>query len=319
MVHAPRSDLAIRSEQTFWDDKQLAALRQLGLEHATNADLAVFFHQVTRTGLDPFARQIHMIERDGRQTIQTGIDGFRLIARRAVDRSGETLGYEDTRWCGTDGEWTDVWLQQQPPAAAKVVVLRGGQRYPAVALYAEYAGRKRDGTVNRMWREKAALMLAKCAEALALRKAFPQDLSGIYTSDEMGSSVSQATWEPDVDGQVVTETGGAGETRRGGAGSPGETQEPAPAPPPSQSPDDVATRKQIGRIGALMRERGMTDRDLALEYVSGVVGRDVASRNDLTKGEASDVIKALEADTVQEAPPHPDEAPVDEPGQQEAG
>src|SRR5690606_41604220 len=115
------------------------------------------------------------------------------------------------------------------------------------------------------------------------------------------------------------ETGGAGHARRGGAGWTGGTQVPAPAPPPSQSPDAVATRKQIGRIGALMRERGMTDRDLALEYVSGVVGRDVSSRNDLTKGEASDVIKALEADTVQAAPPHPDEAPVDEPGPQEAG
>src|SRR5690606_39764911 len=63
------------------------------------------------------------------------------------------------------------------PAAAKVVVVRDGNRYPAVALFSEYAATKRDGTLTGMWLSKPALMLAKCAEALALRKAFPLDLS----------------------------------------------------------------------------------------------------------------------------------------------
>ncbi|CDZ88933.1 recombinase RecT [Rhodococcus ruber] len=156
------SDLAIDADQTFWNDKQVAALRQLGVGSANNGDLAVFFHQCQRTGLDPFARQIYMIERQGKQTIQTGIDGFRLIARRAVDRTRETLGYEDTLWCGKDGKWMDVWLSTDAPAAAKVTVIRNGERYPAIALYSEYAGLKRDGSPTQMWATKPALMLAKC-------------------------------------------------------------------------------------------------------------------------------------------------------------
>lgn len=203
LMHA-NSDLAINDGQTTFNDKQLAALRQIGVGGASNADVAIFFHQCVRTGLDPFARQIYMIERQGKQTIQTGIDGFRLIARRATDRADETLGYEDTRWCGPDGEWVDVWLSSEPPQAAKVVVLRDGQRFPSVALLSEYQATKRDGSPTQMWATKPALMLAKCAEALALRKAFPQDLSGIYTSDEM-----QASGNPRViDAEPVRESSG---------------------------------------------------------------------------------------------------------------
>lgn len=186
------SALAITEEQTFWNQKQRAALEQIGVGRAHDADLAVFFHQCQRTGLDPFARQIYMIERQGKQTIQTGIDGFRLIARRAVNRSGETLGYEDTLWCDNNGRWTDVWLSKEPPAAAKVTVVRNGDRFPAVALFSEYAGRKRDGGLMQMWATKGSLMIGKCAEALALRKAFPQDLSGLYTADEMAQADNAA-------------------------------------------------------------------------------------------------------------------------------
>lgn len=188
--HEQTTALSITDDQTEFNDRQVAVLNQIGVQGANRGDLAVFFHQVKRTGLDPFARQIYMISRQGKQTIQTGIDGFRLIARRATDRDGGALGYEETLWCGQDGQWMDVWLSDQPPAAAKVTVTRNGERFPAVALLSEYVGlrfNKKTGQQepNTMWRTKPALMLAKCAEALALRKAFPQDLSGIYTSDEM--------------------------------------------------------------------------------------------------------------------------------------
>jgi phage recombination protein Bet len=186
------SDLTIQEDQTFWNDKQVAALRQLGVKDASNGDLAVFFHHAQRTGLDPFAKQIYMIGRwskEGtKQTIQTGIDGFRLIARRAADRRHERLSYEDTEWCGEDGIWRDVWISSEPPTAARVAVLRNGERFPAVALWREYVQTNRDGSPNSMWGRMSANQLAKCAEALALRKAFPQDLSGIHTDDELGDS-----------------------------------------------------------------------------------------------------------------------------------
>lgn len=193
--HDTGSALAIRDNQTSFNEQQVAALRHVGAESAGPGDLAVFFHQAQRTGLDPFARQIYLVGRDTwdartrtsttKYTIQTGIDGFRLVARRASDAARESFGYEDTLWCDANGQWTDVWLSENPPAAAKVTVIRNGQRFPAVALFREYAGTKKDGGLTKMWAEKGALMIAKCAEALALRKAFPQDLSGLYTADEM--------------------------------------------------------------------------------------------------------------------------------------
>ncbi|WP_181275979.1 phage recombination protein Bet [Brevibacterium oceani] len=187
------SELALGSDQTFWTPNQRAVLSQLGVNRASEEDLAVFFHQAQRTGLDPFAKQIYMIERQGKQTIQTGIDGFRLIARRTIDRTHEDFGYRPTLWCGRDGQWRDVWLENEPPAAAKVVVVRGGQEFDAIALFESYAGRKRDGNLNSMWSTQGAHMIAKCAEALALRKAFPQDLSGLYTADEMAQADNSQT------------------------------------------------------------------------------------------------------------------------------
>ena len=171
------SALAVNGEQNFWDDQQLAALKQIGLANAPKAELAVFLHYSQRTGLDPFARQIYMIERGGRYTIQSSIDGLRIVAQRSNEYAGQVGPF----WCGPDGVWTDVWLENTPPVAAKVGVLRKGFVEPlwAVAKYDSYNAN------SPIWKKMPDTMIAKCAEALALRKAFPNDLSGIYTSDEM--------------------------------------------------------------------------------------------------------------------------------------
>jgi phage recombination protein Bet len=177
------TELAIRPDQTSFDEKQLAALRSIGVQNAPPADVALFFHQAARTGLDPFLRQIYLINRGGKWGIQTAIDGFRLIR----DRKGTYQGH-DEEWCGPDGVWRDVWLDPNvPPAAARVSVFVKGYQRPVVgiALWTEYAQIGRDNKPQSVWASKPALMLAKCAEALALCKAYPQDLSGLYTSDEL--------------------------------------------------------------------------------------------------------------------------------------
>lgn len=286
---APASDLAITDEQTFWTDKQKAALQQLGIGNAHDADLAVFFHHCTRTGLDPFARQIYMIERwtknGPRQTIQTGIDGFRLIARRATDQRRGTFGYEPTQWCGDDGIWKDVWLDKKAPAAARVTVIRDGSTFPAVALYSEYAGTDKQGNPTQMWRDKGSLMLAKCAEALALRKAFPQDLSGLYTSDEM-ESAAQA--EPAAkSGRDVLKEALDKPTH--------ETPEDETPPEPEDFTPDGITDKQLIALNAAATDLGLT-REQKIAGVAATIGREVDSTKELTKDEATRCIKGLNAE-----------------------
>ncbi len=187
--------LALRDDQTQWDKQQIAVLQAGGIdEDVTEAELAAFLHECQRRKLDPFTRQIYLIGRKdkskGRKVYrsQTSIDGFRLIARRAADKSGIDYSYEDTIWYDADGGRHEIWLSDKPPAGAKVVVIRNGSRFDAVARFSAYVQTDWNGNPTRMWQSMGDVMVAKCAEALALRKAFPEDLGGIYTEEEMGQA-----------------------------------------------------------------------------------------------------------------------------------
>jgi phage recombination protein Bet len=172
------------SSLALWTPEQTQLISTTIAPGCSNDELRLFAYACQRTGLDPFSKQIYAIKRAGKMTIQAGIDGLRAIA----ERTGQLDGSE-TYWCGDDGVWADVWLNSKPPAAAKTVLHRKGAAHPfvGVARFADYnAG-------QGLWSKMPAAMIAKCAEALALRKAFPADMSGVYSTDEMDQAVETVT------------------------------------------------------------------------------------------------------------------------------
>lgn len=200
---------ALAAPGLTFTDEQVGLITRTIAKGATPDELALFMAVCQRTGLDPFARQVFAVKRwDSKErrevmSIQVSIDGFRLVS----ERSGKYAGQLGPFWCGPDGEWKEVWLDtENPPAAAKVGVLRHDFREPlwAVATWAQYAQRAKDGSLTSMWARFGPLMLGKCAESLARRTAFPAELSGLYTDAEMsqaGSVTDLALADP-VTGEV---------------------------------------------------------------------------------------------------------------------
>lgn len=197
------------ADVSLWTDDEKALLEAAGLvirkgnsapEPAPRPTVVAFLAHCHRTGLDPIARQIYAIKRGSNWGIQISIDGARLVAQR----SGQYAGQTPTQWTADGVTWVDVWLGAGYPAAARVGVHRRGFDEPlfAVARWDSYVvmddewegtypNRRKTGkqTVSTMWAKMPDLMLSKVAEMLALRKAFPQELSGLYTADEIGAQL----------------------------------------------------------------------------------------------------------------------------------
>jgi phage recombination protein Bet len=179
------------------DSGKMELIKRTIFREATDDELQLFKYVCEKRQLDPFAKQIYA--RKQRQKIWnkatrqeewveqvlfiTGIDGFRVIAERSRKYCGQ-LGPFFT----ADGkEWLDCWIQATPPKAAKVGILRLDFKEPiwAMARFDAYCPRNERGEAIAIWKTMPEGQIAKCAEALALRRAFPEDLSGLYTSDEM--------------------------------------------------------------------------------------------------------------------------------------
>lgn len=245
--------------------EQVDLIKRTIAKDATNDELALFVQQCNRTGLDPFAKQIYFQKRSGRVTIITAIDGLRLIA----ERSNKYAGQDGPWWCGEDGEWRDTWFSSSPPRAAKVIVRKVQSgivvETPAIAHYDEYVV-KYNGKPGDMWAKMPRNQLAKCAEALALRKAFPAEMSGLYTDDEMAQadndlphvraggepSASATDDAPPRPAPVVTRTRPTQAQRVEDSGSPDDM------PPPSTGP----RKRKPPTVAAPNPEPEITDADI---------------------------------------------------------
>lgn len=193
------------SEYQF-DDRQINLIRNMLDKDATDGELQLLIAVSQRLGLDPFAKELYGISRyskaAGRKVmaIQIGVDGLR---KRAA-RSGAYAGQRGPFWCGEDGQWKDVWLSKEYPAAAKVGVVRKGETEPVwgVATWAEFAPIDQYGLAP-MWKQYSSRMLAKSAESEALRKACPDEVANIRAVIiESGAEYEPALAAGDVEGEA---------------------------------------------------------------------------------------------------------------------
>ena len=165
---------------------------------ATDDELELALTIAGTLGLDPFAKQIAFIKRwDSREkrevmSLQPTIDGARLLAQRSAKYGGQLGPW----WCGPDGQWVEVWLSSDPPAAAKVGVIHHDWKEPlyAVAKFSSYCAKTREGKPAALWATMPDLMIAKCAEMLALRRAFPAEFHHAYGGNEESGVADAVNW-----------------------------------------------------------------------------------------------------------------------------
>lgn len=187
------------------DDKALVAFKPAELDlitstvakGASKAELDLFLYVASVRGLNPLTRQIHWVKRGDSGTIQTGIDGFRLIAQRTGQYapSGKSTQFEIDK----NGRLVSATVY------GNKIMSGTAFEFSATAYYDEYAPKMPNGQVFPMWQKMPRTMLEKCAEAKLLRKGFPEELSGLYSDEEM----HQADAKPI---NVVQAGGGAGTT-----------------------------------------------------------------------------------------------------------
>ena len=194
--------------------EQLELVKKTVANGATPAELQLYIYDCARQGVHPLDRLLHFTKRGGKYTPVTSIDLMRIRA----SETGEYAGSDDATFHYINGEGEDSREAEETyPQMARVTVWRltQGQRfaYTSTARWSEYFPGEQSG---HMWKKMPHTMLAKCAEALALRKGFPRQLAGLYAKEELdqadrptsGASAAPAVTEAE-NGAIVDVDSGA--------------------------------------------------------------------------------------------------------------
>lgn len=174
-----------------FSQKHIEILKNSICKDLSNEEFEVFLMACTKTQLDPFMRQIYAIKRktknsDGtwgeKMTIQTGVDGLRLIGERTgryAPAQEPTFVYDNN---GALISATAYIKKQTLDGTWHVISASAYMDEFCQTFVDKQTGQKRP---TGLWTDKPRTMLAKCAESQALRKAFPAEMSGIYAKEEM--------------------------------------------------------------------------------------------------------------------------------------
>lgn len=280
------------SELEVWSPAQLDTLRKTYLRGVPDAELALFAQVCGHLGLSPFRDEITIVPRRVRgETVwrhQLQVQGRRALAVRTGELRGITW-----EWCGPHApeadsplRWVDVWLEDEPPHAARCTVererlLEDGtlSRWHVTGTWPWRRTRSfwtmRDGERIGPWADMPDHMLAKVAESKALRAAFPD----VITAEVAGEWDDTATdYEEPTGGTVATEAG------------------KAPSPPPPPPEPEYMTKSQGETIGPLLSALGVTGRAEVRAYVVDILGHEVEDVRTITRAEADRIIARARAD-----------------------
>lgn len=296
------------------NDEQIKLIKRQVAKDATDDELSLFLYQAERTGLDPLARQIVFQKyksKDGKSNVSiiTTIDGYRLIA----DRTGRYAGSNDYLFDEGINQYEHTELERRFPTTATVTVYKivSRQRVPFTATAAwdsYYPGEKR----GFMWRKMPYLMLGKCAEALALRKAFPAELSGLYTTEEMDQATQDFT---DVTPQPIAKPKALPKKINGNGKlsrplDPNKLKEGLLKRTAESNDQDPITENQIGLLASKLEECFAGDSDARGKRLSVLHWLwDAESSQELTKAQAKATLDWLltgEKDDTGDYPLHSD-------------
>lgn len=208
----------ITSEAARFSEEQRALITNVLCKGATSLEVEFFLQVANRCRLDPFKNQIYAVKRwdpalqKDAMTFQVGIGGLRAIA----DRTGKYAGNDDPTFI------VDEKTGKPIKATCTVYKIVEGQRvgFTASVFYSECVQTKKGGDPNSMWAKRPFGQLGKCAEAQALRKAFPEDTSGLYTPEEIDEDDNPGSHAPHTSSPISDYPNGRAAGRMAGEQEP---------------------------------------------------------------------------------------------------